>query len=269
MYGLPPGGFAGTRQHWESLVHPEDRLDTMRRVEQAAETGKFEAEWRVSRPDGTLRWLAGRGSVFKDEAGKPLRLIGVNIEITQAKRVEAALRRTQSDLRDAQRVPSAQLVLDRRTGAVTGSEELYHILGLDPGMPFPDLRYQEPLYTPESWHRLKSARQAALETGAGYEMDLELARADGAGTWVATHGEAVRDAVGKIAAFIARFRRQPPQTRGRRICLQCRAPCHQPGLWRSHLLRHRRGAGGSLSLDRQRSHREPVRLHRRAGPPVA
>src|ERR1035438_743967 len=38
----------------------------------------FEAEWRVIWPDGTARWLFGRAWVFKDGAGKPLRLIGAN-----------------------------------------------------------------------------------------------------------------------------------------------------------------------------------------------
>jgi PAS domain S-box-containing protein len=59
------------------------------------ETGKFEAEWRVVWPDGTLRWLAGRAWVFKDEAGQPLRLVGVNIDITERRAAEAVARRWQ------------------------------------------------------------------------------------------------------------------------------------------------------------------------------
>ena len=89
MYGLKPGEFAGSQQTWESLVHPEDRAEAVRQIQQAMETGKFEAEWRVVWPDGTLRWLAGRAWVFKDEAGKPLRLIGVNIDITERRAAEA------------------------------------------------------------------------------------------------------------------------------------------------------------------------------------
>jgi PAS domain S-box-containing protein len=202
MYGLPPGGFGGTQQQWENLVHPEDRPDAVRRVEQAMQTGRFEAEWRVIRPDGTLRWLAGRASVLKDEAGKPLRLIGVNIEITEAKRAEAALRRAQADLREAQRVAHlGSWQWDIATGAMTCSEELYRVLGLDPGLSFPDFKDQESLYTPESWRRLNSARQAALETGAGYELDLELIHAGGENRWVATLGEVVWDPGGNIAGL--------------------------------------------------------------------
>jgi PAS domain S-box-containing protein len=98
MYGLPPGGFAGTQQTWENLVHPEDRAEAARRVSLAMESGNFEDEWRAIWPDGTVRWLAGRASVFKDDSGKPLRLVGVNIDITERKQAEEELRRSQAQL---------------------------------------------------------------------------------------------------------------------------------------------------------------------------
>jgi len=199
MYGLQPGGFARTHEAWESLIHPEDRPEVVRQVGQALETAKFEAEWRVIWPDGTVRWLAGRSWVFKDENGNPLRMIGVDIDVTEAKQAEQALRRTQAELREAQRVAHlSSWRWDLRTDAISCSEELYKIFGLDPQQPFPAIRDQSRLYTAESWRLLEAARNAALETGAGYELDLELVRADGAGVWVATLGEAVRDPSGRI-----------------------------------------------------------------------
>ena len=101
MYGVPPGSPAESPRTWEDLIHPEDRAEAVRQVEQAMETGKFEAEWRVVWPDGDVRWLAGRGWVFKDDAGKPLRLIGVNIDITGQKRTEEALRDSRAKLETA------------------------------------------------------------------------------------------------------------------------------------------------------------------------
>jgi PAS domain S-box-containing protein len=95
MYGLKPGEFAGSQQTWEGLVHPSDRAEAVRQIENAMETGKFEAEWRVVWPDGTLRWLAGRAWIFMDDGGKPLRLIGVNIDITERRAAEAVARRWQ------------------------------------------------------------------------------------------------------------------------------------------------------------------------------
>ena len=91
LYGLPRGGFGGTMGAWLERVHPDDQGLAKTAVEKAMVSGHLEAEWRAKWPDGTIRWLAVRGHVFMDEAGKPLRLVGVNIDITERKRAEEAL----------------------------------------------------------------------------------------------------------------------------------------------------------------------------------
>lgn len=92
MYGLPPGGFAQTQKAWEELIHPEDRADAVALVSKAMETGlPVEGEWRVIWPDGSVHWLFGRWQVFKDETGKPHTMTGVNIDITERKRLERGI----------------------------------------------------------------------------------------------------------------------------------------------------------------------------------
>ena len=51
-------------------------------------------EFRIIRPDGVERWVASQARVFVDEQGKPRRLLGVNIDITERKRAEQALARS-------------------------------------------------------------------------------------------------------------------------------------------------------------------------------
>ena len=93
MYGLPPGGFAGTQHTWEELLHPDDRPEAVELVKQAFETGApTEGEWRAVWPDGSARWLSGRWQVFKDADGTPVRMTGVNIDITDSKQAEERLR---------------------------------------------------------------------------------------------------------------------------------------------------------------------------------
>ena len=103
MYGLPPGGFAGTLKSWEDLVHPDDRPQAIRAIAGALANGEFAAEWRVVWPDGSVHWLAGRASVFNDDNGKPLRLLGINIDITERKRDDEELRRLAAELSEADR----------------------------------------------------------------------------------------------------------------------------------------------------------------------
>jgi len=97
MYGLPVGGFAGTQRAWEELVHPEDREETLIRIERAMKEGTFEGEWRVVWPDGSVHWMLGRASVLKDRTGNPERLVGVNIDVTERKQLEEALHEEQSN----------------------------------------------------------------------------------------------------------------------------------------------------------------------------
>ena len=103
MYGLPPGGFSGTQKAWEDMIHPEDRPQVLRAVGEALANGDFAGEWRVVWADGSTHWLAGRASVFKDDDGKPLRLLGINIDITERKHDEEALRRLAAELSEADR----------------------------------------------------------------------------------------------------------------------------------------------------------------------
>ena len=92
IYGLRPGEFGKTQPAWEQLVYPDDLPNALRLVEQAFNTGEpVEGEWRVVWPDGSVHWLTGRWQVFKDATGQPLRMTGVNIDITERKCIEKAL----------------------------------------------------------------------------------------------------------------------------------------------------------------------------------
>ena len=72
-------------------------------IARALALGEYTDEWRVVWPDGSIHWLAGRGRLFKDSEGRPRRLIGINIDITDRKRVEDELRRLAAELSEADR----------------------------------------------------------------------------------------------------------------------------------------------------------------------
>jgi PAS domain S-box-containing protein len=94
IHGLPPGGFQGSQQHWEQLVHPDDLEPARERVRQAlASRTVAGGEWRIVRPDGQMRWIAGQAVLLPDDAGQPTRFLGVNIDITDRKRAEQATAR--------------------------------------------------------------------------------------------------------------------------------------------------------------------------------
>jgi PAS domain S-box-containing protein len=100
MYGLPPGSFHGGLADWLNLIHPDDRRRVEVRLWESFETGSFtEEEWRVIWPDQSVRWLAGRWRVFQNAEGKPSRLRGASLDITDRKRIEQTLRESEERFR--------------------------------------------------------------------------------------------------------------------------------------------------------------------------
>src|SRR5215470_2533387 len=100
IYGLPPGGFGGGYEAWLKCVHPEDRPHAEQAVRRALVDGEYDidTEWRVIWPDGSIHWIHGRGKFFFDDAGRPLRLIGVDIDVTERKRAREKLRENEQRL---------------------------------------------------------------------------------------------------------------------------------------------------------------------------
>ncbi len=103
LFGLAPGSFGGAYEDWKRCVHPEDRARAEQDVWRATVDGEGASEYRVVWPDGEVHWLHWRGKIYFDENGSPLRMIGVNIDITERKKMEQSLRRQTEALREADR----------------------------------------------------------------------------------------------------------------------------------------------------------------------
>jgi PAS domain S-box-containing protein len=94
MYGLSPGEFGGTTMiFFEKFVHPEDRGRVKDLLSSGFETGQpTKGEWRVIWPDGSVHWIAGHWQVLRNESGEPVRVVGVNMDVTERKLAECRLR---------------------------------------------------------------------------------------------------------------------------------------------------------------------------------
>jgi PAS domain S-box-containing protein len=79
-------------------IHPGDREPVLAALDRGLEVGAYEAEFRVVLRDGTERWLAGFGELVRNSSGTPLRMIGINRDITQRKQSEEVLRRRELEL---------------------------------------------------------------------------------------------------------------------------------------------------------------------------
>lgn len=99
LYGLPPESEFPSYEVWLSRLHPDDQAQASRDVGEALDgKGEYLSEYRVIWPDGTVHWLEGMGKVFFDEAGNPVRMIGINFDITEKVQANEELQRYREHL---------------------------------------------------------------------------------------------------------------------------------------------------------------------------
>ena len=88
LFGFPPEEPI-THKKFQDRVHPEDRALRDSAVQPVIEThGNYEIEYRILLPDGTVRWIGGRGRCVSDEDGAVTRLVGVSMDVTERKQAE-------------------------------------------------------------------------------------------------------------------------------------------------------------------------------------
>jgi two-component system sensor kinase FixL len=104
LLGLPASGKIALEDFIYRL-HPDDRDRVRHTIDDAIHSGgDFDSEYRLILPDGIVRWMSMRGSVHFDDAGKPTRLLGISIDITERKQAELDAQRGRAELSHLSRV---------------------------------------------------------------------------------------------------------------------------------------------------------------------
>ncbi|TDP62484.1 PAS domain S-box protein [Roseateles toxinivorans] len=103
MMGDPPLTDFGTRNEWLERLHPQDKQAVVERIAAvlAGSDVPYHYEARLRHADGSYRWVSVTGQVLdRDEHGKPTRMMGVRIDITERKQTEDALRNSEARYRE-------------------------------------------------------------------------------------------------------------------------------------------------------------------------
>ncbi len=80
---------------WIEAIHPEDRQQVHTNFFEHSLLGNYDEEYRIVRPDDSIRWIRDRGFPIQDRSGIAYRVVGIAEDITDRKLTEAALRRTE------------------------------------------------------------------------------------------------------------------------------------------------------------------------------
>lgn len=93
LYHMRREDFIGTEEAWRRSLHPDDLARGDREVEEAiAGIRPFNTEFRVVWPTGEVRHIKAVAKVFRDDNGTPLRMLGINMDVTERKLAENALK---------------------------------------------------------------------------------------------------------------------------------------------------------------------------------
>jgi PAS domain S-box-containing protein len=162
-------------------VHPEDRADFIEGRGAAIEGKPIPPlDFRITRPDGSIRVLHREFGVIFDESGRPVRLFGTVQDITERNKIETELRRSQEDLARAQRVAGiGSFSRELATGEVYWSAEFRRIWGLEGFGGKITAEFLSAMVHPDERELFVSGRDAALRNESGTSLDFRMTRPDG------------------------------------------------------------------------------------------
>jgi len=132
VYGLEPYSCQPSYEAWTGIVHPDDRAQAIKAVEEAARNGtELNVEFRVRDGDGKERWLMSRGRPLRESEGRTTRIGGIVLDITERKQAEKAVRETSALLEAIlNSIPIPVMVSDPAGNVVRYNKALqsiYHI----------------------------------------------------------------------------------------------------------------------------------------------
>ncbi len=186
----------------ESLIHPEERnrvgQEILATIESSA-GGGFGIEHRCIRPDGSIIWVENRGLARHDDNGQAIAIAGVLQDITERKRAETELVKSEQRFNDVANFTGECIFeadTDLRIAYV--SSAVKQIYGYEPE----ELIGKTPIaVTRKIGDDPKAWRDKVYRDGGWKDVEREIIRKDGSTGWVILNGRALKNDDGEITGF--------------------------------------------------------------------
>ena len=201
LLGLAPGSAPASYDLFMSQVHPDDRFGSAaERIAVLSSGGAVDIEFRILRPDGAVRWLANKGEVFTDAAGKASWAAGAFFDVTEIReaQLDLAAREERSralatinSLGEWRADPSGQLVEAKFWTAFTGqSDEECAGAG-----------WLKAVH-PDDVESISALLHEALKLGCGVEFTYRVRHLSGDYRWLRTKAVPLNDPDGSIREWV-------------------------------------------------------------------
>ncbi len=203
IYGVQPSDFRGDFSDWSERLLPESREQAVEAFQTSVKTGQsFQAELSIRRADdGAIRVLQGHGLVFHDQTGKPIRVVGINRDITEHVENQRQLAAQEAKFRGLfELAPVGIAMNDFETGEFL---EFNEAISKPTGYSREELRklsYFE--LTPEEYAEAEQRQRESMNrTGRYGPYEKEYVRKDGSRYPVLLHGFKTADTNGRAVIW--------------------------------------------------------------------
>ena len=185
-------------------VHPDDLPRVVAAWQHAVETGQpYEFEHRIRRADGQYRWFQLRGLPLQDIRGRIVRWYVLLTDIDARKQSEEKLRRSESDLLEAQRLSHCgSWRHDLASGAFTVSPEVLRIRGVESAEPLSHIERMYAGIHPDDRSRVRATYEAAQQQKGEFDAGYRVVLGDGTIKHLHTIGHPVLNEAGDIVEYI-------------------------------------------------------------------
>ncbi|PYV36783.1 MAG: hypothetical protein DMG06_29920, partial [Acidobacteria bacterium] len=201
IWGLPVGDLYQNPRLWVETIHPDDRArvaSTFSRWIAGEDVGYHDVEFRIIQPNGAIRWIHERGVLSLNQQGKPYRVSGISTDITERKRTEEELRRSEAYLAEAQRLSrTGSFGWNVSTGEIFWSKETFCIVGYDQATK-PTLELVLQRVHPEDLAFVQPTLDRASRAGTDLDFEHRLLFPDGSVKHVHVVARVVRDESGEL-----------------------------------------------------------------------
>jgi PAS domain S-box-containing protein len=200
--GYPAGRYLEDLGFWDGLIHPEDRERVLDEDERTDRTGEpFSMEYRMIHKDGRTVWIRDEATLVRDDAGEPLYWLGAQLDVTDRKYWEKALREAEERYRTlVEQIPAVTYIdpVDYPDTSLYTSPHIERMLGYTPEEWINEKLWPERLH-PEDRERVLAADQR-FETGGEerFSEEYRLIAKDGSVVWVHEEAVVVRDEAGRV-----------------------------------------------------------------------
>lgn len=167
---------------WQEAIHPEERQRIQTNFLEQALAGGCDEEYRIIRPDGSVRWIRDRGFPIRDNAGVPYRVVGIAEDITERKLAEEALRQSQYQYQMlAEASPVGIFRTSKDGNCIYVNQRWCEISGLSVDQALTG--WMKAVH-PEDYELVATAWDEATQNQTMFRLEYRIQRPDGVVSWV-------------------------------------------------------------------------------------